>query len=234
MKKLLLTLLAFSIVLVGCSGETVKGFPDTVLIDVDDYRTALNDNKEFSKYVEEVKFIGEVDENISTLNYFLDVVVKANNDFESLSKEDIYHLMFSMVKEIEDEPTFEIEDTDTRNLTFLRNLVLSTSDNNYVMGIKHYKEEYSYKYELVINDSEVYRPEKEQELNLKANATEQKEAEERKIYNYMESKYNEITNNGADYIPEIHDPMVDKMVSKKFDITENEANRIYLEFKLDY
>lgn len=48
----------------------------------------------------------------------------------------------------------------------------------------------------------------------------------------MEKVYIEITNNGMDYIPEIHDPKVDRITSDKFDISASEANRIYLKYKI--
>jgi len=62
---------------------------------------------------------------------------------------------------------------------------------------------------------------------------EKKERDEREveIYNFMERVYIEITNNGMDYIPEIHDPEVDRITSEEFDISESEANRIYLKYK---
>lgn len=49
------------------------------------------------------------------------------------------------------------------------------------------------------------------------------------IYNFMENEFDRITNYGADYIPEIHDSQVLKNASEKFEISESEADRIYLD-----
>src|SRR5699024_1060047 len=56
----------------------------------------------------------------------------------------------------------------------------------------------------------------------------ERDKKEVEIYNFMESVYREITNNGVDYVPEIHDPEVDRITSEEFDISGSEANRIYL------
>jgi len=59
----------------------------------------------------------------------------------------------------------------------------------------------------------------------------ERDKKEVEIYNFMESVYREITNNGVDYVPEIHDPEVDRITSEEFDISGSEANRIYLKYK---
>lgn len=48
------------------------------------------------------------------------------------------------------------------------------------------------------------------------------------VYQYMEDKFDEITNYGENYIPEIDDPKVVKAAAIHFDITEEEASEIYV------
>ncbi|MFE7822303.1 hypothetical protein ACFU1R_29635 [Priestia megaterium] len=48
------------------------------------------------------------------------------------------------------------------------------------------------------------------------------------VYQYMEHKFDEITNYGENYIPEIDDPKVVKAAAAYFNITEEEANNIYI------
>ncbi|WP_155010722.1 hypothetical protein [Priestia megaterium] len=48
------------------------------------------------------------------------------------------------------------------------------------------------------------------------------------VYQYMEDKFDEITNYGENYVPEIDDPKVVKAAAIHFDITEEEASEIYV------
>lgn len=47
------------------------------------------------------------------------------------------------------------------------------------------------------------------------------------VYTYMKAQYDEITNMGDNYDPDVHDPMVAELASKKFGITSDEAGKIY-------
>lgn len=53
------------------------------------------------------------------------------------------------------------------------------------------------------------------------------------IYNFMVKAYNDLTNYGADYIPEIHDPQVSRMASEEFDITLAEADQIFIKKEME-
>lgn len=55
-----------------------------------------------------------------------------------------------------------------------------------------------------------------------------KEPTEDDVYNYMKRKYDELTNYGADYIPEIHDSQVERLASQEFGISESRAGQIYI------
>lgn len=55
-----------------------------------------------------------------------------------------------------------------------------------------------------------------------------RESEERRIYKYMVNAYDQITNYGENYVPEIHDQQVAELASKYFGITLSEADDIYV------
>lgn len=48
------------------------------------------------------------------------------------------------------------------------------------------------------------------------------------VYEYMENKFNQMTNAGQNYIPEVDDPKVLKAAALQFDIAEKEASDIYI------
>lgn len=53
------------------------------------------------------------------------------------------------------------------------------------------------------------------------------------VYNFMERKFNSITNYGETYIPEIHDPMVVEIAAEYFGITQEEADAMYIEVAMN-
>jgi hypothetical protein len=59
-----------------------------------------------------------------------------------------------------------------------------------------------------------------------------KEQERQEIYSFMKEKYDELTNYGENYVPEIHDQQVAELASKKFGITVEEAKQIYTDMEM--
>ncbi|MEG0259316.1 MAG: hypothetical protein RR651_05530 [Lysinibacillus sp.] len=49
------------------------------------------------------------------------------------------------------------------------------------------------------------------------------------VYDFMENKFETITNYGDTYVPEVHDPMIAELAATEFGITTDEANNIYNE-----
>lgn len=70
--------------------------------------------------------------------------------------------------------------------------------------------------------------EKIKQEEIAQQAERDKKREERNIYLAMKSAFDEITNYGENYIPEVHDNIVIQAASEKFGITANEADRIYI------
>lgn len=59
----------------------------------------------------------------------------------------------------------------------------------------------------------------------------EQERKEEIIYEFMMAAYNQLTNYGDNYEPEIHDPIVAELASKEFGITEKQAGDIYIKFE---
>jgi hypothetical protein len=55
--------------------------------------------------------------------------------------------------------------------------------------------------------------------------------DEQAVYNYMINAYQVITNNGEDYDPELHDPIVANLASMQFGITEEHAQESCIQFE---
>lgn len=53
------------------------------------------------------------------------------------------------------------------------------------------------------------------------------------IYLYMKVAYDDLTNYGEDYVPEIHDPMVGKLAAERFGISPEQAGQIYIEKEME-
>lgn len=71
-----------------------------------------------------------------------------------------------------------------------------------------------------------------EETNLAEELEWEKEREEEDIYEYMKNAYNQITNFGASYIPEVHDDQVAELASEKFGISTSEAGNIYVKMEM--
>lgn len=48
----------------------------------------------------------------------------------------------------------------------------------------------------------------------------------------MKLKYDKITNYGANYEPDVHDPLIAKLAAEKFGISESEAGQIYIDMEM--
>ncbi|WP_427137594.1 hypothetical protein [Psychrobacillus psychrodurans] len=56
--------------------------------------------------------------------------------------------------------------------------------------------------------------------------------DDEEIYDYMKNEYNQITNFGESYVPEIHDNLVAELASEKFGISSFEAGNIYVKMEM--
>lgn len=52
------------------------------------------------------------------------------------------------------------------------------------------------------------------------------------IYNYMKTQYDQVTNYGENYVPEVHDPQVANMAASRFGISASEAGQIYIDIEM--
>jgi hypothetical protein len=52
------------------------------------------------------------------------------------------------------------------------------------------------------------------------------------IYKYMKAQYEQLTNYGENYVPEIHDPQVAELAAKQFGISASVAGQIYIDMEM--
>lgn len=69
---------------------------------------------------------------------------------------------------------------------------------------------------------------REEAANIAQQEEWDREREERKIYQAMKGAFNDLTNFGDNYIPEVHDNLIAEAASELFGISIAEANRIYI------
>lgn len=216
------------------NSNSVDGFPEDKVVDVEKIEDVLHNNDEFSKYVNEIEFTGRSEywgksQGFTRTGYFLDINVESNNSFKGLSNENKFHVMKSMIEEIEENDDYTY--TGSHDVYKFGEITLMVDEGKDTYSMHFLDEWEEHQYGLEINDDETYRPEREQKKYEKVNAKIEKEEQEKEIYDYMEFLYKEITNNGQNYVPEVHDSEIDELTSEKFDISESEANRIYLKYK---
>lgn len=71
-----------------------------------------------------------------------------------------------------------------------------------------------------------------EQINIAQELKWEQEREEKEIYEFMKNAYNQITNFGADYNPEIHDEFVANLASEQFGISSSLAENIYIKFEM--
>ncbi|SER09302.1 hypothetical protein SAMN04487944_101203 [Gracilibacillus ureilyticus] len=231
MFKTLTVSLLLSIVLIGCTSnnETVKGLPDDKELELENFRNVLY-NEKHSNYVTDIEFSGRKEDwgysqGFKRTGYFLDITIDSTEKLDTLSNEEKFHLLRSMIDDIKANDDYSY--AGKSDIFKLGKITLETQGNSYSMDILDEWDEH--KYSLVINDVEIYRTDEQNNKFIQETKKNEEEKRREDIYRFMENKYSEITNQGEEYVPEIHDPIIDKMASEEFGISESEANRIYLE-----
>ena len=81
--------------------------------------------------------------------------------------------------------------------------------------------------------SSVYYLEEDTSKEYMGNNNLEEQVNKQEVYDFMEKKFNSITNYGETYIPEIHDPMVAEIAAEHFGITQEEADAMYIDVAMD-
>lgn len=209
--------------LVACSK------PELSNIGTEDEEYLMEDDLE--GYVEKVSYeVGKKLDN-EDYDYSINFIINAKDSFDQLENREKLSLLGGFYQGYLHDGYVDCGSPDCK----WGNIIIKTNNNEYV----------SDGYSMMINGSNKYTWEQLREENgkLVEQAEAAKSANESKtngtsndiIYEYMKAAYDELTDNGANYVPEVHDPLVDKMAAQRFGITEAQANEIYIqkEFEQD-
>lgn len=197
MKKWMLLIIAIMLVLVGCekrdNSNDIKK----------EYMSLLNrelNKGELKNYIDgKIKLVSAEPHTVKSMQFY-DFVLKANlnQKFGNLSDEDRYKLLKDLDSVYLDTFCGENSHCSIDSFTFKDN------ENTYVVSP-------TFGFKITKNDENfdpvsvpVITTDENENSDSDSNSNINKQA----IYNFMKSKYDEITNYGENYDPGIHDPLV--------------------------
>ncbi|OAS85097.1 hypothetical protein [Metabacillus litoralis] len=216
MKKYSLVLLAIMFAfLVGCT-PNLNDLQENV---EDDFQ-----NGDLANYIEEISIsVGEKTETNEGDLYPVDVTANVNKEFISLTEEEIYKAAESTFMEFDD---FYLDPN-----SFYETLMLKNEGNTYEIEFASIQNN-SFEIEIdgIVYSAESFVPEETEETE---EVTENGSATKEEIYEFMKLKYDEITNYGETYVPELHDLEVAELASENFNISAQEAGDIYIEMEMN-
>lgn len=194
----------------GCSPDMEK-----LKKDVDGY---WNDT-ELSSYIDKVEYVaGEKDGSY----YPITIHAELNERFASLSQTKQYNTLRNTIQYLMEEsilPECGNADCDYENI------IATSKGNTYAMPFGSSMYDFTDLPMLINGDEWVTSDSLESNESTETTTSSPSEDE---IYEYMKQAYDELTNYGDSYVPEIHDPQVAEMASEKFGISPQQAGDIYI------
>lgn len=196
----------------------------------------LNEDKEIAKYITEpIEITHSTSAQSGGYKYInFDVASKVNSDFIKMSNEEKNNVLLKIENIISENTDFGYDfDCGKKKICVFNDIALTNNEDTYSY------ESLDLDGDLIMNHNgeEVYPVEEEtvtttpsesDDIQSDNNPTFDKEA----IHAFMEYQYNEITNYGESYDPEIHDPMVARLASERFGISEEEAGQIFIDVSM--
>lgn len=210
----LLILFILLFILTGCS----KAEPD-LSNSSESLEESIMEHTEIKEYVDSISYEkGEelIDDEYN--DYTVNVLLHVKKSFVNLTKKNQLENLYASYNYFDSEEWIECGKPDCRLGLFIA---------------KHDSNEYKLlNGNLYVNGEEVFTWEQVREENSKL--AEENTSREDKIYDYMKNAYDEITNYGANYIPEEHDSLIAKMAAENFGMTEEEAGEIYISKEMGF
>lgn len=226
MKKTLIFVCFF--ILIACSKPDLTA--DNSETEEDIYESDLG------HYVEGVSYkLSDQTEKDNHDNYLVDIIVRVKDSFNAVESKEKLSEMGSLYKNYLESDYINCGSPYCK----AGRLVFITSTNEYAVYNDY--EVSSTSWPLVLEtDGEIsFTWEQLREENRKIAEQKEKEKQENEpktngvsneiIYLYMKAAYDDLTNNGENYVPETHDPMIEKLAAKRFGITQEQAAKIYIE-----
>ncbi|AOU01984.1 MULTISPECIES: hypothetical protein [Bacillus] len=219
MKKIFIIIPILIFVLSGCGLETKEA---------ETFLKELSKNKSLSQYLSGEPTL-EYTNSIKKY-YEFKINLSMNKKFNKLSDKEKYKTLYQVYELIKDKGfSYKISCGDKYTCS-VDELHAKYNNDDYTID---FKDGYSLN-QLEKNDEVIFDVEDEKEKS-KENLSEEEtqSSSDQIIYDYMENEFNRITNYGENYTPEIHDSMVAELASKKFGITAEEANEIYVSMSMN-
>jgi hypothetical protein len=220
-----LTIIFFSVLffLAGC-------YPSSEDLNTKELITYFNDS-DISEYVNDYSF--EVVGVKKDGEYPVNVLLSVSGDFDEMNLYEKYQVMRSLVDEASD----EIVTCGDYECSFSQ-LIVKSPEGNHSTSFDSYISSYSES--LTFNDTEYSEEVLEEEFAPKEKVTtpvstpdsSTSSSSKAEIYEYMKIAYDQLTNYGDSYDPDVHDPMVAQMAAEQFDISPTEAGNIYIEMEM--
>ncbi|MCU1808241.1 hypothetical protein NVV31_22995 [Cytobacillus firmus] len=218
MKKLVFLTTIF--LLVGCtpSAETVQEDLSPVVLE-----SGLEDkvNK-----IENIEY--EIAEEKDEDGYYLvDVIVTVSKDFDKYNLEEKFNILSDVSGNIESEGI--LPDCGGPDCDFGDFIVKSDSIHTIpfpVYDVKVLGYEVDGKSYSIEELHRQFTPEDYAHEEIVGNGV-----QKISVYEFMKNAYDEITDYGANYVPEIHDPQVAELAAEYFGVTPDEASDIYIQFE---
>lgn len=146
---------------------------------------------------------------------------QGNQSFRDLSNEDKYNILLQAVEIIKDKTEYHLECGKNRicevERFFIGDYAINLDDDSDLA--------------LLHKGQKVFTPAKNEDNSIPV-TNPPSSINKQSVYEYMKEQYDIITDYGNNYDPNVHDPMVAKMASQMFGISETEAGAIYVEFEM--
>ncbi|MFK8881692.1 hypothetical protein [Bacillus velezensis] len=219
MKNIFIIIPILIFVLSGCGMDTKEA---------ETFLKELSKNKTVSQYLSEAPTLDYT--NPIKKYYEFKINLSMNKEFTQLSNKEKYKVLYKVYELIEDKGFSKVINCGDKYTCSVDEVHAKYKNDDYTIDFNHV---YSL-YQLEKNDEVIFDLENEKEKRKENSPEEEIQlANDQTIYNYMENEFNRITNYGENYTSEIHDSMIAELASKKFGITVDEANEIYVSMSMN-
>jgi hypothetical protein len=229
MKKLSLSVfLATLFLFVGCSSPKNEDLENSSKI------TEYIKDTDLGNYVTDYSYqIFGVENDYG--NYPVHVKLTVNESFDEMDLYQKFLTMHSFVEKVLSDKFRPI--CGSYDCAF-GNLVIDSPDGNHTTPFQD--SPLSFLNTLTFKDTEYNEQDLEEEFSSEEEESEpvftpdpsSSSPSKAEIYQYMKIVYDQVTNYGEGYEPELHDPMVAQMAAEKFGISATEAGDIYVEMEM--
>lgn len=234
-QQTILAFLLFFIVVTGIGffinhdsiGEVKRKYMSSVMKDLslDDLPFA---SSTLSDYIKDknlmIKDVENVESDGSDAVYDLVLEGELTGDFEKLTEEERYDVL-TAYSEALDSSSYSYSDDDyitcgNSSVCSAETLILKSGSDTYEIYPKNYSSIEKNGEEYMIK--QVSKP----------ISSDNDYVSEQAVYDYMKAQYEQLTNYGENYDPEIHDSQVANMAASRFGISASEAGQIYIKMDL--